>query len=92
MVKEQENRLSLIDFAFDVLQKENQPITFETIVANIEESRPFAAGDKQDQLARLYTNINLDQRFIEIGEGFWSLRAWYPFDKKVANIEVPKGK
>lgn len=37
-------------------------------------------------LANLYTNLNLDTRFIPLGKGQWGLAEWHP---KVARFTMP---
>lgn len=83
-----QRKTSTIDLAYEILKKENQPLPFQDIADQISDIKP-RHEDYKEHVARLYTNMNLDGRFISIGEVHWALRSWYPFDQKEADIELP---
>ncbi|HET7521923.1 MAG TPA: DNA-directed RNA polymerase subunit delta [Bacillales bacterium] len=84
--------ISMIDLAYEVLASEKQPLTFMDVVEKVKEMKDVPEGEYEEQIARLYTNMNLDGRFVGIGEKHWGLRGWYPFDQKEEDIEVPAPK
>lgn len=90
--REEHKKMAMIDLAHEILKTEKQPLPFQNIVDRIKDMRPISKGDYEEHVARLYANMNLDGRFLSIGEAHWGLRGWYPFDQKEDDIEVPKPK
>jgi DNA-directed RNA polymerase subunit delta len=90
--KEQKNALSMVDLAHEILRAEKQPMPFQELSDQIKEAKAFPEEDLEEQIARFYTNMNLDGRFKFIGENHWGLRKWYPFDQQKEDIEIPAPK
>lgn len=84
-----QSEMSMIDMAYETLKAKKQPLPFQNLVAQINDVKPPATEEYDEQIARLYTNMSLDGRFLNIGENFWGLRGWYPFDQKEEDIELP---
>src|SRR5699024_3096571 len=38
----------------------------------------FTDAQRQDLLARFYTDLNVDGRFMTLGSNVWGLERWYP--------------
>lgn len=89
---EAQRNMAMIDLAREILESEKQPLPFQKIVDQLNDVKPPAKEEYEEQIARLYTNLNLDGRFISIGESHWGLRGWYPFDQKEEDIDLPKPK
>lgn len=87
---EQLQQLALVDLAFEILREEKQPLAFGDLIEKIKEYKDIAKDEYEERIARFYTNLNLDGRFISIGENYWGLRGWYPVDQKKEDIEVPE--
>ncbi|WP_147510209.1 DNA-directed RNA polymerase subunit delta [Bacillales bacterium] len=88
--KEEITDLSLINFVNEMLQEAGeQPITFDDITKEIEKYHTFTnEEDKFEKLAQLYTDMNIDGNFVNVGANRWSLRAWYPFDKSDEDLVI----
>jgi len=88
--KEEITDLSLIEFVNEMLQEAGeQPITFDDITSEIEKYHTFTdEEDKFEKLAQLYTDMNIDGNFVNVGANRWSLRAWYPFDKSDEDLVI----
>ncbi|HEX6922348.1 MAG TPA: DNA-directed RNA polymerase subunit delta [Bacillales bacterium] len=84
--------MSMVDLAYEILKTEKQPLAFQEIAEQIKEVKQPAPQELEERMARFYTNLNLDGRFLFIGENHWGLRGWYPFDQSKEDIEVPKKK
>ncbi|HET7658416.1 MAG TPA: DNA-directed RNA polymerase subunit delta [Bacillales bacterium] len=84
--------MSMLELACEILKTEKQPLPFQEIVEQIKDVKQLDSEGSEEHIARLYTNVNLDGRFIFIGENHWGLREWYPFDQSKEDIEIPKPK
>lgn len=55
----------------------------------------FAKGeieaDNGETIARLYTTLSLDGRFLSVGHNLWALRDWYPLEKREADVAKTLG-
>lgn len=90
--KEEQKGLSMVDLAFELLQAEKQPLPLQDFIEQIKKSKQISEEEFEEQIARFYTNLNLDGRFMFIGENHWGLKEWYPFDQTKEDIEIPKPK
>ena len=85
---------SLIDRVYDLLASEKQSRTFYDL-ANAIVSSDIGGDERNEILARLYTTMNMDGRFLSVGQNFWGLKDWYPVeqhDEEVASKITPKRK
>lgn len=71
----------ILEKVFDILSTGKQPRTFYELIDEVVDEK-LKGKDRPEYLARLYTNMNLDGRFLSIGENFWGLRAWYPVEQR----------
>ena len=74
---------SLIDFVYELLQETGeQPVSFDEIREKIKQNYTFASEEEElEKIAQLYTDLNIDGLFVNLGANRWALRVWYPFDK-----------
>nr|WP_042354395.1 DNA-directed RNA polymerase subunit delta [Bacillus rubiinfantis] len=93
--KEELLELSLIEMAFEYLKNSKQPISFHDLVKEISAAVGFSDEEMRSRLAQFYTDINIDGRFLSLGENRWGLRVWYPVDtqeEEVVTVVKPKKK
>ncbi|MGV3489510.1 MAG: DNA-directed RNA polymerase subunit delta [Tuberibacillus sp.] len=84
----------LIDKLYDLLLSEKQAKNFYDL-ANAVIGSDIEGDERADILARLYTTLNMDGRFLSVGQNFWGLKNWYPIeqqDEEVASKITPKRK
>ncbi|WP_214759549.1 DNA-directed RNA polymerase subunit delta [Exiguobacterium sp. s146] len=81
---------SLIDFVYEVLQKTGeQPVSFDEIRELIRQNYTFASEEEElEKIAQLYTDMNIDGLFVNLGANRWALRVWYPFDKSDEDLVI----
>jgi DNA-directed RNA polymerase subunit delta len=87
---EEIQQLPLVELACEILKAKKEPYYFRDLMTEIQTLRSMSENDVMDVIARLYTEINIDGRFICIGQNVWGLKRWYPVDK-VAD-RAPSGK
>ncbi|MDR4447952.1 DNA-directed RNA polymerase subunit delta, partial [Bacillus anthracis] len=71
---------SMIEVVHSVLGDKRQATTFNELV---------------QEIAQFYTDLNIDGRFINLGENRWGLRSWYPYeqiDEEILPQPKPKKK
>lgn len=92
MKKAEQKGLSMVDLAFEILKTEKQPLPLQELMNRVKEAKQIPKDQVEEKMARFYTILNLDGRFIFIGENHWGLKGWYPFDQTKEDIEIPKPK
>lgn len=75
------NQLPLVELAWEILKSKKEPFYFRDLMNEIQALRSMTEEEVMDVIARLYTEINIDGRFICIGQNVWGLKRWYPVDK-----------
>ncbi|WP_214480897.1 DNA-directed RNA polymerase subunit delta [Bacillus sp. SM2101] len=78
---DQLKEMSLIEIAFDILSSRKKPIIFKELVNDITASLHLSQDEINAKISQFYTDINIDGRFICVGENLWGLRSWYPYEK-----------
>jgi len=80
----------LIDFVYELLQETGeQPVSFDEIREKIKQNYTFASEEEElEKIAQLYTDLNIDGLFVNLGANRWALRVWYPFDKSDEDLVI----
>ncbi|WP_337969591.1 DNA-directed RNA polymerase subunit delta [Virgibacillus salexigens] len=92
---EQIQNMSMIELASLILLDEKKAIHFKDIFNKLADLRGYSEEEKQATIAQFYTDLNVDGRFITIGENMWGLKRWYPveqMDEEVTNAPKKKKK
>lgn len=93
--KEELLELSLIEMAYEYLKDSKQPISFLDLVKEISAAAGISEQEMRSRLSQFYTDINVDGRFLSLGENRWGLRVWYPVDtqeEEVVTVVKPRKK
>lgn len=72
---------SMLDLAYDIIVSKNAPIAFKELWDMIAAKEGFSEDEAKAKVARFYTNLSLDGRFVTLGENSWDLRSHHTFDK-----------
>ncbi|WP_417898614.1 DNA-directed RNA polymerase subunit delta [Bacillus haimaensis] len=81
LTAEEVKEMSLIEITYALFQDQKQSVTFGELLTEIKKLTGFTDEDLRSKLSQFYTDLNVDGRFICIGENQWGLRAWYPYDQ-----------
>lgn len=87
--QEEIREMPLVELAWEILKVKKEPYYFRDLMSEIQALRGMTEEQAMDFIARLYTEMNIDGRFICIGQNVWGLKRWYPVDK-VAEKTVTK--
>ncbi|MBB5324027.1 DNA-directed RNA polymerase subunit delta [Anoxybacillus tepidamans] len=78
---EQLQEMSLVELAYLVMSDKKEALPFQQLVHEIAALANLTEEEVKARLAQFYTDLNIDGRFICIGENRWGLRSWYPYDQ-----------
>lgn len=79
--QEQLKHMSLVELAYEIFRDSKTPITFSELIDEMVRLQGIQKSDLDDRLAQFYTDLNIDGRFISLGDQRWGLRSWYPVDQ-----------
>lgn len=58
-----------------------QVTSFQDLLAEIGAILGLPKEETESKMIQFYTDLNIDGRFISLGDNTWGLRAWYPVDQ-----------
>ncbi|MFB6466260.1 DNA-directed RNA polymerase subunit delta [Cytobacillus sp. Hz8] len=87
--KEQLQEMSFIEIAYEILEGSKQPVSFNEMMDEIKGILELSENDVRAKIAQFYTDLNIDGRFLALGENRWGLRVWYPIDQIEDEIVAP---
>lgn len=79
--KDEIQQAPLVELAFEILKVTKEPAYFRDLMKEIQQLRGMSDDEVTQIIARLYTELNIDGRFVCIGQNMWGLKRWYPADK-----------
>ncbi|WP_404330482.1 DNA-directed RNA polymerase subunit delta [Mesobacillus maritimus] len=80
---------SWIEIAFELLQEKKQAVSFEELVTDVLKMLKLNKAESSEKMIQFYTDLNLDGRFLGIGDNRWGLRVWYPVDQAEEDTVTP---
>ncbi|MBD8071368.1 DNA-directed RNA polymerase subunit delta [Bacillus sp. PS06] len=86
---EELKEMSMLEVAYLVFQGKSQAITFRELLDEVVGILELTPEQVNDRVAQFYTDINIDGRFICIGEAGWGLRSWYPYEQIDEEVTTP---
>ncbi|RLL42868.1 DNA-directed RNA polymerase subunit delta [Oceanobacillus piezotolerans] len=89
---EQIQNMSMIELASKILFDEKKALSFNELFNRIAELKELSEQEKEDLIAQIYTDLNVDGRFTTLGSNMWGLRRWYPVEQAEEEVHVPKKK
>ncbi len=92
---EQVKEMSMLEVAYEIFIGRKDAITFNELVDEVAKTLKLSEEELSTRISQFYTDINIDGRFITLGDNRWGLRTWYPYeqiDEEVIHTEKPKKK
>ncbi len=71
----------MVDLAYDLLKSKGNPMIYRDIMAEVAKMKGFTEEEINKYIAQLYTEVNIDGRFVCVGRSLWGLREWYPTEQ-----------
>jgi len=81
--------MSMIEIAHEVLTDEKQALDFNELFDKIASIKGFKKEQKKKWIAQLFTDLNVDGRFLTIGSNMWGLKRWYPVEQAEEDVQAP---
>jgi DNA-directed RNA polymerase subunit delta len=78
---EEIQEMSMIELAYEILASKKQAISFKELLEEISQLLNLSEEQVSEKIAQFYTELNIDGRFISIGENRWGLKAWYRYEQ-----------
>lgn len=85
----------MIEVVHSLLEDKKQATPFHDLVQEIAQLLELSEEQVAAKIAQFYTDLNIDGRFINLGENRWGLRGWYPYeqiDEEILPQPKPKKK
>ncbi|MEI2357348.1 DNA-directed RNA polymerase subunit delta [Mesobacillus zeae] len=93
--KEQLRETSFIEVAYELLEEKKEAVPFKELVNEIVGLLGIPKSEVSEKMVQFYTDLNIDGRFLGLGDNRWGLRFWYPVDhveEEVAPVVKPRKK
>ncbi|WP_084034750.1 DNA-directed RNA polymerase subunit delta [Anaerobacillus alkalilacustris] len=78
---EEIKEMSMIEITYELMKAQKQPFEFSELVKKVGEIREMSEEEVMERVSYLYTDLNIDGRFISLGDNRWGLRTWYPYEQ-----------
>ncbi|OAJ76018.1 DNA-directed RNA polymerase subunit delta [Brevibacillus sp. SKDU10] len=75
--EEKLQEMAMVDIAYEILRETNRPYNFRELMNEIAILRNLTEEQLMAVIAQVYTEVNIDGRFVCIGENTWGLKRWY---------------
>ena len=75
-----------VDIAYWMLKNASVAMSTKDLLSRILEIKGLQPQNRGQLMAKIYTTINLDNRFVYMGKSIWGLKEWSP---KVAAAAIP---
>jgi DNA-directed RNA polymerase subunit delta len=77
---------AMVDLAYDVLKEKNEPMLYRDIMNGVARRKDFTEEEISKYITQLYTEINIDGRFVCVGRSLWGIRDWYPTEQATDSV------
>ncbi|WCN38032.1 DNA-directed RNA polymerase subunit delta [Aneurinibacillus uraniidurans] len=84
---EQLKEIAMVDLAYRLLTQTKKPTNYRELFNELVEMKGMSQEEAMDIIAQVYTEINLDGRFICLGENMWGLKRWYLVETQEESAE-----
>ncbi len=75
----------MVDVAFDLMTRKKKPVVFLKLWQEVSEIMGFTVAQEEDNIAQFYSDLSLDDRFVNVTENKWDLRSRHTYDESVVD-------
>jgi DNA-directed RNA polymerase subunit delta len=85
--QEKWQEVALVDLSYEVLNNNGKAMNYRDIFGQAAQMKGLGDEELMELLPQVYTEMNLDGRFICISQGNWGLRKWYSTESIEESVE-----
>ena len=78
---------SMVDVAYDLMSTKKKAIVFLKLWEEVCQVMAFTKQQEEDNIAQFYSDLSLDDRFVNVGENKWDLRERRTYHEVVVDTE-----
>lgn len=78
---------AMIDVAYELMSTKKKPVVFLKIWEEVSQMMGFTKRQEEDNIAQFYSDLSLDDRFVNVGENKWDLRERHTYHEVVVDTE-----
>lgn len=78
---------AMIDVAYELMSTKKKPVVFIKIWEEVSQMMGFTQQQEEDNIAQFYSDLSLDDRFVNVGENKWDLRERHTYHEVVVDTE-----
>ena len=79
---------SMVDVAYDLMSTKKKAIVFLKLWEEVCQVMAFTKQQEEDNIAQFYSDLSLDDRFVNVGENKWDLRERHTYHEVVEEILI----
>lgn len=84
--KEDLAEMSMVETAYALMVSEHKSYNFYDLLEEVAKRKGFSKSEMDARISFLYTDLNIDGRFLTLGDNQWGLKAWYPHEQSEEEI------
>ena len=77
--------MSEVDLAHGILKGKGKPLYYRELIDQVLAIKPIHGKDIGHIVAGVHTELNMDHRFVHLGQGRWGLKEWNPEKRVILN-------
>jgi DNA-directed RNA polymerase subunit delta len=81
LTDEELREISMVDLVHKILQSKGEPMLYRDLLQEVARLKGFSEEEMMHYIAQLFTEINIDGRFVCVGRSLWGLKIWYPTEQ-----------
>ncbi|EXJ24026.1 DNA-directed RNA polymerase delta subunit [Alkalibacterium sp. AK22] len=74
------NELAMVEVAHAILETTGEVMEFNDLLSEVADYLKLDDASLEQEMVQFYTDLNVEGRFISLGDNRWGLRSWYPID------------
>ncbi|MGX8832981.1 DNA-directed RNA polymerase subunit delta [Amedibacillus sp. YH-ame6] len=78
---------AMIDVAYDLMKPKKKAIVFIKLWEEVCQIMAFTKEQEEDNIAQFYSDLSLDDRFVNVGSNQWDLRERHTYKEVVVDTE-----
>ncbi|OEF96755.1 DNA-directed RNA polymerase subunit delta [Desulfuribacillus alkaliarsenatis] len=90
LTEEEIKNISYVDLAYEILNSSGNTFHYKDLLLEVGHRKGLSQDDLMEVMATIYSEINIDGRFLSIGSNVWGLKRWYPSEKTAKTGPTPK--